>query len=150
MVKRITVKIIAEEKRFRVGKRANVKIDLDNSQKLMATHDGFGTLNSRTFDSTVTGQITITDELVYQKTSKGYYGKGYLHFHPDVHLERIDEATFLINNQIYLSFNSDNYNPPIIDLENYSYAKGYNKLLDAKVISYSVFEQTKIQIREAS
>ena len=84
---------------FRVGKRANVKIDLDDGQKLRATHDGFGTLTSRTFDSTVTGQITLTDELIYQLTSKGYYCKGYLHFHPDVHLEQINEATFLVNNQ---------------------------------------------------
>jgi len=134
---------------FRVGGRANVKIDVDNDQKLKAEHDGFGTITSRTFDSNVIGQMTITDELVYQSNSKGYYGKGYLHFHPDVHLEQIDEATFLINNQINLSFNSDKYNPSIIELENYSYSKGYNTLLDAKLISYSVFEQTIIQIREA-
>jgi len=135
---------------FRVGRRANVKIGADDDQKLTAEHNGFGTITSRTFDSTVTGQMTITDQLVYQSNSKGYHGKGFLHFHPDVHLKQIDEATFLINNQITLSFNSDKYNPSIIELENYSYAKGYNKLLDAKVISYSVFEQTKIQIREAS
>jgi len=135
---------------FRVGKRANVKIDLDDHQKLKAEHDGFGTITSRIFDSTVTGEMTITDEVKYQSNSKGYYGKGFLHFHPDVHLEQIDEATFLINNQISLSFNSDKYNPSIIELENYSYAKGYNTLLDTKVISYSVFEKTKIHIREAS
>ena len=135
---------------FRVGSRANVKIGVDVDQILTAEHNGFGTITSRTFDSTIAGQMTITDELVYQSNSKGYYGKGYLHFHPEVYLEQVDEATFLINNQIYLSFNSDKYNPSIIELENYSYAKGYNRLLDAKVVSYSVFEQTKIQIREAS
>ena len=135
---------------FRVGFRANVEIRVDDDHKLTASHNGFGCLTSRTFDSTVSGQMTITDELMYQSNSKGYYGKGYLHFHPDVHLKQVDEATFLINNQITLSFNSDKYNPSIIELENYSYAKGYNKLLDAKVISYSVFEQTIIQIREAS
>ena len=135
---------------FRVGSRADVKIVADVDQILTAEHNGFGTITSRTFDSSVTGQMTITDELVYQSNSKGYYGKGYLHFHPDVNLEQIDEATFLINNHITLFFNSDKYNPSIIELENYSYAKGYNKLLDAKVISYSVFEQTKIHIREAS
>ena len=135
---------------FRVGRRANVKIDLDDGQKLKATHDGFGTLTSRTFDSTVTGQITLTDELIYQTTSKGYYGKGYLHFHPDVHLEQIDKASFLINNQIELSIKGDKYNPMVIELEDYNYAKGYNRLLNAQVISYSVFEQTIIQIREVS
>ena len=135
---------------FRVGKRANVKIALDDHQKLKAEHDGFGTITLRTFDSTVTGEMTITDELKYHSNSKGYYSKGYLHFHPDVHLEQIDETSFLINNQIILSFISDKYNPSIIELENYSYAKGYSKLLDAKLISYSVFEQTKIHIREAS
>ena len=135
---------------FRVGSRADVKIVADVDQILTAEHNGFGAITSRTFDSSLTGQMTITDELVYQSNSKGYYGKGYLHFHPDVNLEQIDEATFLINNQINLSFNSDKYNPSIIELENYSYSIGYNKLLDAKVISYSVFEQTKIHIREAS
>ena len=135
---------------FRVGKRANVKIGVDDGQTIMATHDGYGTLTSRTFESTVTGQITITDELVYQSTSKGYYGKGYLHFHPDVHLEQINEATFLMNNQIELSFKGDKYNPLVIELEDYHYAKGYNRLLNAPVISYSIFEQTIIQISEAS
>ena len=135
---------------FRVGNRANVKIALDDHQKLKAEHDGFGTITARIFDSTVTGELTITDELAYQSNSKGHYGKGFLHFHPDVHLEQIDEATFLINNRITLSFNSDKYNPSIIELENYSYSKGYNTLIDAKVITYSVFEQTKIQIREAN
>lgn len=135
---------------FRVGSRANIKIDIDSDQKLKAEHDGFGTITARSFDSTVTGQIIIMDELIHQSNSKGYSGKGYLHFHPDVHLEQIDEDTFLINNQIMLSFSSDKYNPSIIEMESYSYAKGYNNLLDAKAISYSVFEQNKIHILEAS
>ena len=133
---------------FRVGKRAKVKIGLDDHQKLTAAHDGFGPLTSRTFDSAVTGQMTISDILISKSTSNNYYGQGYLHFHPDVHLERVNEDTFLINNQIELTFQSDESNPSIIELENYSYAKGYNTLIDAMVISYSVFEQTIIQIRE--
>jgi len=135
---------------FRVGRRANVKIGLDDDQKLTATHDGFSTLTSRTFDSTVNGQMTLTDMLVYQSTSNGHYGKGYLHLHPDVHLEQIDEVTFLFNNRIELSIRSDKYNTSAIELGSYSYARGYNTLIDATVISYSVFEQTIIQIREAS
>ena len=135
---------------FRVGKRANVKIGLDDDQKLTATHDGFGTLTSRTFDCSEIGQITLTDKLEYQSTSKGYYGKGYLHLHPDVDIKQVNEATFLLNDRIELTFRSDKYNPSIIELKNYSYAKGYNTLVDATVISYSVFEQTIINIREAS
>ena len=135
---------------FRVGKRAKVQIVSDDDQKLTATHDGFGALTSRSFDCSEIGQITLTDKLEYRSTSKGYYGKGYLHLHPDLQLERIDEATFLLNNQLELTFQSDKYNPSIIELENYSYAKGYNILVDATVISYSVFEQTTIQIREVS
>ena len=78
------------------------------------------------------------------------YGKGYLHFHPDVRLEQINEATFLVNNQIEIIFKGDKYNPLIIELEDYNYAMGYNRLLNAIVISYSIFEKTMIQIREAS
>lgn len=65
-------------------------------------------------------------------------------------LKQINRATFLINGQIELSFQGDKYYPMFIELEEYNYAKGYNRLLNATVISYSVFEQTKIQIREAS
>jgi hypothetical protein len=93
--------------------------------------------------------MTLTDKLVNQSTTNGDYGKGYLHFHPDVYIEQLDEATFMINNQIELTFQSDKQNPLIIKLNHYSYAQGYNKLLDATVISYSVLEQTIIQIHEA-
>ena len=135
---------------FRVGKRANVKISVDNDQQLIATHNGFGTLVSRNFDSSEVGQITLIDTLVYQSSSKGFYGKGYLHLHPDVEVKQVDKATFLLNNRIELSIRSDKYNPSTIELESYSYARGYNSLIDATVISYSVFEQTIIQILEAS
>ena len=135
---------------FRVGERATVKIGLDDDQKLIATHDGFGTFTSRTFDISITGQMALTDKLEYRSTSKGYYGKGRLQLHPDVYVQQLDEVTFLLNNNIELTFQSDNYNPSIIDLEKYNYAKGYNILIEATVISYSVFEQTIIMIREAS
>ena len=135
---------------FRVGKRAVVKIGLDDDQKLIASHDGFDTLVSRTFDSSEAGQITLTDSLVYQSSSKGFYGKGYLHLHPDVGIKQVNEATFLLNDRIELTFRGDRYNSSIIELEPYNYAQGYNRSVDATVISYSVFEQTIIQIREAS
>ena len=135
---------------FRVGKRATVNIGLDDDQKLIASHDGFGRLTSRTFDSSVTGQLTLTDKFEYQSTSNGSSAQGYLHLHPDVHIEQLGKATFLMNNQIELTIKSDESHPSSIELGKYSYAKGYNSLIDARVISYSVFEQTIIQIREAS
>ena len=135
---------------FRVGKRANVKISLDDDQKLIATHDGFDPLILRSFDSSIIGQITIKDKLENRSTSKSSYGKGYLHFHPDVYLEQLNGTTFLINNQIVLTINSDKYNSPVINIEQYSYAKGYNMLIESTVISYSVFKQTKIQLREVN
>ena len=123
---------------------------MDNDHKLIAEHDGFGTVVSRTFDGSDSVQMTVIDKLIYKSKLNGYYSTGYLHLHPDVHLDQLNEATFLINNRIELSFQSDKYNPSIIEVDSYSYAKGYNTLLEAKVISYSVFEQTIIQIREAS
>lgn len=135
---------------FRVGRRAKVKIRLDESQKVTAEHNGYRTRTSRTFDSSVEGQLTLIDKLVYQSKSNGYYGQGHLHLHPDVAVQRLDETTFSINEQIEISFQSDKYNPLNIELGSYSYAKGYNNLLEATVISYSVFEQTIIKIREAS
>ncbi|MDC1225428.1 heparinase II/III family protein [Schleiferiaceae bacterium] len=135
---------------FRVGKRATVKIDLDDDQKITATHDGYGGLTSRTFDCSVIGQVILTDKLEYQSISKGSSAKGYLHLHPEVHLEQLNKATFLLNKQIEVTIQSNDVNPSSIVLENYSYAKGYNTLIDATVISYSVFEQTIIRIRESS
>ncbi len=135
---------------FRVGKRANVNISIDENEYLTAEHDGYGTIVSRTFDSTVSVQMTITDKLTAQSNSNGFCAKGYLHLHPDVSLEQMDETTYLINNQIELTFQGDKYNPMVIEMENYRYAKGYNRLVNATVFAYSVFEQTTIQIREAS
>lgn len=135
---------------FRVGKRATVKIGLDDDQKLTATHDGFGGLTSRSFDGSLIGQMTLMDKVEYQSISNGSSAKGYLHLHPDVHLEQLGKATFLVNNQIELTIKSDESHPSSVELGNYSYAKGYNSLIDATVISYSILEQTIIQIREAS
>ena len=135
---------------FRVGKRATVNIGLDDDQKLTATHDGFGGLTSRIFDGSVKGQITLIDQLGYQSTSNGSFAKGNLHLHPDVHLEQLDNTTFLLNHQIEVTIQSEESHPSNIELRNYSYAKGYNTLIDATVISYSVLEQTIIQIREVS
>jgi hypothetical protein len=135
---------------FRVGRRASVNIIRDEDQYLTAEHNGYGTLVSRSFDSTTSAQMTITDKLIVQSTSNGFCAKGYLHLHPDVSFEQLDETTYLINNQIELMFQGDNYNPITVEIENYSYAKGYNRLEKAIVLAYSVFEQTTIQIREAS
>ena len=94
--------------------------------------------------------MTLTDKLEYQSTSNGSSATGYLHLHPDVYLEQLGKATFLVNNHIELTIKSDESHPSSIELGNYNYAKGYNSLIDATVISYSVFEQTIIEIREAS
>ena len=110
----------------------------------------FDPLILRSFDSSIIGQITIKDKLENRSTSKSSYGKGYLHFHPDVYLEQLNGTTFLINNQIVLTINSDKYNSPVINIEQYSYAKGYNMLIESTVISYSVFKHTKIQLREVN
>ena len=135
---------------FRVGKRATVEIGLDDDQKLTASLFGNGGFTSRTFDGSITGQMILTDKLEYQLTSNDSCGKGYLHVHPDVNLKQLDKDTFLLNNQIEVTIQSKDSYPSMIELEKYSYAKGYNTLIDATVISYSVFEQTIIQIREAS
>ncbi len=135
---------------FRVGKRAAVKIDIDDDQKLKATHDGYAGLTSRTFDCSVIGQIILTDKLEYHSISKGFSAKGYLHLHPDVHLEQLDKATFLLNKQIEVTFQNNDVHPSMIVLDNYSYARGYNTLIDSIVITYSLFEQAIIRIREVS
>lgn len=134
---------------FRVGRRASVNISRDEDQYLTAEHNGYGTLVSRSFDSTTSAQMTVTDKLIVQSTSNDFCAKGYLHLHPDVSFEQLDETTYLINNQIELTFQGENFNPITVEIENYSYAKGYNKLEKAIVLAYSVFEQTTIQIREA-
>ena len=61
--------------------------------------------------------MTLIDACVYQSSSKGFYGKGYLHLHPDVGIKQVNEATFLLNDRIELTFRSDKYNSSIIELE---------------------------------
>jgi len=135
---------------FRVGRRANVKIGLDDKKKVTATHDGFSILTSRSFDSSVSSVIIIKDQLNHQSNSSGNYGIGFLHLHPDVYLIQKKEGTFLINNQLELIFQSEDNTSSIIGIDQYCYAKGYNILQEATVITYSVFNQITIQIREAN
>jgi uncharacterized heparinase superfamily protein len=135
---------------FRVGKRASVKIRHDDDKKIVADHDGFGSLISRTYDSTASGVITIIDESAHQASASCNYGKGYLHLHPDVDFHQKDEDTFVINNHLELKFRSVKGGPLMIKTEQYLYANGFNVLVDARVITYSMFEQVIIQIREAS
>jgi uncharacterized heparinase superfamily protein len=135
---------------FRVGRRAAVTISSDEKHVIKAQHDGYRTSLSREFQGYTEGHIVIKDQILYKSSSSCYCLRGLLHLHPEVKLEQIDERTILLNRWLKCTFQTDKNNSPSLILGDYEYANGYNKLIPSKVISYSVFEETIIQVSEAN
>lgn len=114
---------------FRVGRRVKVELVEDTSAALeaKARYKGAGKTNiehTRRFIFQE-NQIVLNDAL---NTAKA--GKARFYLHPDTEINGIDENSILLNNEIKIFFE----NSLKIQLNNYQFAKGYNKLAEAKVI----------------
>lgn len=112
---------------FRVAKRANVKIIVDEQNYVSATHDGYRghkVLHKRLWQNKK-NKIEIKDTLIGQKV----IGKLFLHFHPNVQL--IDNKNcFLINGNIEISFSKYQN----IRFLNSPYCSEFNKSITKKTL----------------
>ena len=110
---------------FRVARRANI-IELDEYNKITATHDGYsriGCLHTRIFDL-YSKKILINDVVSNSSNRKTY---AYLHFHPNVKLILINENTVMVGKGISkISFIGDGIK---IKKENYDFALGFNNVV---------------------
>jgi hypothetical protein len=111
---------------FRVGRRAIVSLNKDNSTIISASHNGykqFGVLVQRTFEATSSGFVIRSS--VEGKNQLDFCV--YIHFHPDVSVSETSASTFRVG-RFEVSLD------PVVEcyLENYMFAAGYNRLVRAK------------------
>ncbi|MEA5461298.1 alginate lyase family protein [Arcicella sp. LKC2W] len=112
---------------FRVGRRAKVKILTDTENEIVASHDGFkrlGVFHQRSFR--IENQRIIIKDTVLGKTD--YPIKAYLHFHPDVELQIMNDKIITNVGEIYVE------NVTKIEQNDYHYSEEYNKLISAKMV----------------
>ncbi|MEW4922388.1 alginate lyase family protein [Algibacter sp. 2305UL17-15] len=128
---------------FRVAKRAKI-IKLKESEGLIeASHDGYKKLNilhTRSFSAKKEG-IEINDSL---SASSQNINKSYLHLHHSIEkLVNIGNTIKLINENITISFSEEVSKIDIID---YHFPLGYNKIKKAKKIEVSFGNALKTEI----
>jgi hypothetical protein len=131
---------------FRVGKRAKVQLIQDDGT-ITAQHFGYYPIIVKRSWQLLDGTIVITDEL--KNIPKSLEGRGKLHFHPDIKIERIDKNTLVLSNHLVVKFESSSETIDV-SVGQYKYAKGYNCLITAKVITYNCKASIRITISEVS
>lgn len=124
---------------FRVGKRAKTKIKIDKEEFLEAFHNGYHTLKHLRRFQVKNQNIVITDRIDLAKSSD--VAEGHLHFHPDVIVSFFDNIV-LVNNEIKLHVNGAKK----LELIDYKFALGYNKLLPSKKLVYHFDKEISLEL----
>lgn len=110
---------------FRVGKRAKIASLIEEQNKITASHDGYkeiGVMHEREF-LFLDSSVVITDRL-----KGGDDGVAFLHFAPNLEPQRSGDKVSV--DKINIHFNG----AKSIDVEDYSFASGFNKRSSAKVV----------------
>lgn len=132
---------------FRVGRRAIPKLIYQDSNRTIATHNGYtniGITHKRTF-TYLKNQIIIEDEMLGKEEAKNVV---HLHFHPEVgELKIANNLIFVTGLGLKIYFEGE---PLIINKELYNYCIGFNETKAAfkvavefknKVITNFVFRE---------
>lgn len=113
---------------FRVARRAKVTILEDGHNKFIAKHNGYqklGCVHQRSF-------LGKKDSLILEDIITGDQdGTAFFHFHPSIKMEFIDN---IIQGEGWQIHFKNYYN---IQIENYHYAKGFNKIIKAIQVQVS-------------
>lgn len=128
---------------FRVGRRAKIVNFQETSNMVKASHNGYkkyGFIHERSFESKE-DEIMIVDKLSKPSNQQA---KAYFHFHPSIDNIKINKNNVTLNSIIELSFAGCES----INLENYNYAKGFNKNKSAKqiIVKFDQTLETKISL----
>lgn len=127
---------------FRVANRANVTIEKDRENELVASHNGYknkGIKHTRSFKANAS-EILINDFI-----NKDIEAQAHFHFHPDCKLEVNSSNKELKFNDITITFDGSNE----LKKSTYQYAQGYNNKLEADKITITFINSlvTKIKIQ---
>lgn len=116
---------------FRVARRAKVSVLQDAPNEVEASHDGYrkvGVTHQRKFQLKE-GSFKIKDTIVARRS--GYEATGHIHFHPDVQIELSGKVLY-INKELKIDF----LGTEKLEIRDYLFAVGFNKLMPAKKIEY--------------
>jgi hypothetical protein len=122
---------------FRVGNRAKVEILEDNELTINAVHDGykrkFGIIHNRNV-ALEGNKVIIIDQL---DGWKGQSTNLFLHFHPDININKEQDFWVVEGLKIKIEINCTN-----VRIENYQYCETFNTYKSAKRLVAQVNAQT--------
>ncbi len=127
---------------FRVANRANISFLKEYDNTIIASHSGYenlGITHQRTFiqDSK---SIEIKDLLI-GRYNAGFINNAYLHFHPDIGEIEIKDDKVIIKDIILSIMGSKN-----LQLDDFTYAHGFNRLENAKVLKITFDREVLVNI----
>ncbi|GHA46195.1 hypothetical protein GCM10007103_29120 [Salinimicrobium marinum] len=127
---------------FRVARRAKVSVLLDSPNKVEASHDGyrkFGVNHQRKF-LLEESSFKIEDIIIAKQPE--YEATGHIHFHPNVQVELFGKNLY-INKELKIDFSGIEK----LEIHNYLFAAGFNKLVTATKITYQFQDQAEFVIK---
>jgi len=131
---------------FRVARRAKVSIFNETATLIEASHNGYrklGFTHGRIF-SIEENTFRIEDKIL-QDGNKSCKANGYLHFHPDTIIE-IKGNSISINEELRLEISGADQ----IELGDYKFAEGFNKIKAAKKLVYTFKHKVILEFHSAS
>ncbi|WP_417857435.1 heparinase II/III domain-containing protein [Xanthomarina gelatinilytica] len=130
-------------KGFRVADRANVTIEKDKKNELIASHNGY---KSKGIKHTRRFKVEMSEILIKDSINKDIEVQAHFHFHPDSQLKvnslknevKVDNITITFDSPVKLKHNI------------YKYAQGFNKRLEADkiIVTFRNSLETKIKIED--
>jgi uncharacterized heparinase superfamily protein len=125
---------------FRVGRRAKIIDKSSGENSFSASIKGFtssGIIHNRQWEFSA-DKILITDSVA----GTGHRCKAFLHFHPEIKIRQTGDS--ISGNNFSISFRNHNN----LSVEDYEFAKGFNRLTKAKaaVILFSERLYTEITL----
>jgi hypothetical protein len=127
---------------FRVANRAHIISLKEEDNSIIATHDGYkklGIKHQRTF-LTADKSIEIRDLMIDEGKGNHIY-TAYLHFHPSIDSIKIEEEKIITKYAILSIKGSKN-----LQLDDFTFANGFNKHRDAKVLKVTFERDLLVEI----
>jgi len=131
---------------FRVASRAKVNILNETATLIKASHNGYrrlGFTHERVFS--IKENAFRVEEKIIQNGNKSCEANGYLHFHPDTVIEIMGNS-ISINEELKLEISGADQ----IELVDYKFAEGFNKLKSAKKLVYTFKHKAILEFHAAS
>lgn len=120
---------------FRVGRRPDVSIIDENNAFIQVTHNGFRNQKVNVLRKFNVNKDFIEIEDVLEFNTQMPKATIHFHFHPEVEIKQTNVSLFQIGAGLKIEFSGDSK----VELFEYDYCLGFNKLTKAKKITVTLF-----------